>query len=95
MVVSVIAALPLVVRSALSYRGGMPNYRFTFVIERDEDGRFVTSCPALQGCCTEGETEAEVRASIAEVIQAHVELRLERGEPVGTEVGADTIDIAV
>jgi predicted RNase H-like HicB family nuclease len=73
----------------------MSNYRFTFVIERDEDGRFVASCPALQGCCTESETEAEVRASIAEVIQAHVELRLERGELVGTEVGADTIHIAV
>jgi predicted RNase H-like HicB family nuclease len=73
----------------------MSNYRFTYVIERDEDGRFVASGPALQGCYTEGETEAEARANIADVIQAHVEMRIERGERVGDEIATDTIDIAV
>jgi predicted RNase H-like HicB family nuclease len=34
----------------------MQDYEFTVVIERDEDGRFVAICPALQGCYTEGET---------------------------------------
>ena len=32
----------------------MRGYEFTMVIERDEDGRFVAICPALQGCYTEG-----------------------------------------
>lgn len=73
----------------------MSNYRFTYVIERDEDGRYVASCPALQGCYTEGETEEEARQSITEVIRDHIELRLERGERVGDEIAADTIDIAV
>ena len=39
----------------------MKDYEFTVVIERDEDGRFVAICPALQGCYTEGETEEEAR----------------------------------
>ena len=37
----------------------MKEYEFTIVIERDEDGRFLAICPALQGCYTEGETEEE------------------------------------
>ena len=73
----------------------MSNYRFTYVIERDEDGRYVASCPALQGCYTEGETEDEARRNIAEVIRDHVELRIARGERVGDEIASDTIDIAV
>ena len=28
----------------------MQGYEFTVVIEKDEDGRFVAICPALQGC---------------------------------------------
>jgi predicted RNase H-like HicB family nuclease len=42
----------------------MNNYQFTVVIERDEDGRYLAICPGLQGCYTEGETEAEARQLI-------------------------------
>ncbi len=37
----------------------MQNYEFTIVIEKDEDGRFVAICPALQGCYTEQEVGSE------------------------------------
>jgi predicted RNase H-like HicB family nuclease len=56
----------------------MQDYEFTVVIERDEDGRFVAICPALQGCYTEGETEAEARDLIADAIRLHVESRIAR-----------------
>jgi predicted RNase H-like HicB family nuclease len=36
----------------------MRHFGFTVVIEKDEDGRFLAICPGLQGCYTEGETEA-------------------------------------
>lgn len=45
----------------------------TIVIEKDEDGRFVAICPDLQGCYTEGESEEEARALIADAIQLHLE----------------------
>ncbi len=51
-------------------------YEFTVVIEKDEDGRFVAICPALQGCSTEGETEEEARELIEDAIKLHVESRL-------------------
>jgi predicted RNase H-like HicB family nuclease len=54
----------------------MQGYEFTVVIEKDEDGRFVAICPALQGCYTEGETEEEARQLIEDAIRLHVESRI-------------------
>jgi predicted RNase H-like HicB family nuclease len=58
------------------------DYEFTVVIERDEDGRFVAICPALQGCYTETETEDEARHLIEDAIRLHVESRTARNEPM-------------
>jgi predicted RNase H-like HicB family nuclease len=60
----------------------MQDYEFTVVIERDEDDRFVAICPALQGCYTEGETEAEARHLIEDAIRLRVESRIARNEPI-------------
>lgn len=54
---------------------------FPVVIERDEGGFFAV-CPSLQGCYAEGDTLAEATQNIEEVVQLHVESRLEHGEEV-------------
>ncbi len=51
------------------------NDEFVIVIEQDENGRFVAVCPDLQGCYTEGESEAEARVLIADAIRLHLEDR--------------------
>jgi len=58
----------------------MKQYQFTVVCERDEDGRVLAICPALQGCYTEGEMEEGARANIREAIHAHIQSRLVHGE---------------
>ena len=73
----------------------MKDYEFTVVLEKDEDGRIVAICPALQGCYTEGETEEEALCNIREAIEAHVASRLQHGEPVPTEVRVEKIAVAV
>lgn len=73
----------------------MRHFGFTVVIEKDEDGRFLAICPGLQGCYTEGETEAEARALIEDAIRLHVEDRLEREEPIYEEVAVSQVKIAV
>jgi predicted RNase H-like HicB family nuclease len=55
--------------------------RLPVIIERDENGVFVTECPVLKGCYTQGETLEEVMKNIREVIQMHIELMMERGNP--------------
>jgi predicted RNase H-like HicB family nuclease len=71
------------------------NYELTIVIERDEDGRFLAVCPALQGCYTEGTSEAEARELISDAIRLHIESRLERGEPIPHEVATEKVSISV
>jgi len=73
----------------------MQNYEFTVVIEKDEDGRFVAICPALQGCYSEGETEEEARLLIEDAIRLHVESRISRNEPIYREVGSHRVRVAV
>jgi predicted RNase H-like HicB family nuclease len=73
----------------------MTEYEFTVVIERHEDGRYLAICPGLQGCYTEGETEEEARALIADAIRLHVQDRIETGEPIDDEVGATKVRVAV
>jgi predicted RNase H-like HicB family nuclease len=53
----------------------MKTPKLTIVIERDEDGRFVATCPPLQGCYTEGETEQEARELILDAIRLHLKDR--------------------
>jgi predicted RNase H-like HicB family nuclease len=73
----------------------MTEYEFIVVVERDEDGRYLAICPALQGCYTEGETEEEARSLIADAIRLHLQDRIEIGEPIHTEIGATKVRVAV
>lgn len=50
----------------------MTEYSFTVVIEQDEDGWYIAHVPALQGCHTQGETEAEAYALIEDAIRLHI-----------------------
>ena len=73
----------------------MSNYRFSVIIEKDEDGYFA-SCHELQGCFTQGETYEEAIANIKDAISLHIEDRLEAGEaiPQPETVSLTLLDVA-
>ena len=73
----------------------MKEYEFTIVIEKDEDGRYVAICPALQGCYTEGESESEARDLIKDAIRLHIESRIARNEPIYTETSSERVRVGV
>ena len=50
----------------------MEKYTLPTLIEKDEDGYFA-SCPALQGCYSQGETYEEVLNNIKDAIKLHLE----------------------
>jgi predicted RNase H-like HicB family nuclease len=47
----------------------MKNYRFTVLIEKDEDGFYVATVPALKSCYTQAKTMEELIPRIREVIE--------------------------
>ncbi len=71
--------------------------RYTAIITRDEDGRYVASVPALPGCHTEGDTLEEAIANAREAIEACILALKDLGRPVPEEaeqVGAIVIEVA-
>lgn len=71
----------------------MPDYKFTVVVEKDEDGLYVASVPLLQGCYTQGETYEEALENIKDAIKLHIEARRSVGEPVPIEVAIDEVQV--
>jgi len=61
------------------------SHQFTVILDKDEDGRYLAICPALQGCYTEGETVDEALQNIREAAEAHIESRRQHGEPIPEE----------
>ncbi len=47
----------------------MKNLHFPIIIEQDEDGYFIVSCPMFKGCHSYGNTVDEALTNIREVIQ--------------------------
>lgn len=50
-------------------------YNFTVVIEKDEDGFYVGSVPALKGCHTQGKTIDELMKNVKEAIELCLEVQ--------------------
>ena len=73
----------------------MAKYQYTVVIEQDEDGVYISSCPALQGCHSYGDTYEEALKNIREVIQLHIEARQSVGDPIPIEVAVDRVEVTV
>jgi predicted RNase H-like HicB family nuclease len=56
--------------------------KYTVVLERDPDGRFVAFVPVLPGCVSQGDTRREALANIQEAIDLYIEDCLLAGDPV-------------
>jgi predicted RNase H-like HicB family nuclease len=74
----------------------MPRLTLPVILESDEDGYFV-SCPALQGCYSQGENYEEAMANIKDAMRLHIEDRLANGEevPEPVSVSLSTVEITV
>ncbi len=63
----------------------MHTYNFTILIERQPEGEYLVSVPALPGCYTEGGTLEEARFMATDAIQAYCASLLKHGEPIPVE----------
>jgi predicted RNase H-like HicB family nuclease len=81
---------------AKPYNRGMKNLTLPIIVEADADGYFV-SCPALQGCYSQGDTYEEAVENIKDAIRLHIDDRLADGEeiPQHLSVSLSTVEVTV
>ncbi len=66
-------------------------YQRQVIIEPDETGGYVVSCPSLPGCHSQGETIDEALANIREAIDLYSEVLIEDGLPVPEDTSVDLL----
>jgi predicted RNase H-like HicB family nuclease len=59
--------------------------KFNIVIDRDEDGYWISECPSIPGCASQGKTKDEAVTNIMEAIHLCLEVRAEEGMPLTVE----------
>jgi predicted RNase H-like HicB family nuclease len=67
--------------------------RYTVVLEKESDGGYVISVPALPGCVSQGDSRDEALANIREAIQLYVDDCRAAGDPIPTEAGTEIVEI--
>ncbi len=60
----------------------MKVYDFKVILEPDETGGYVVTCPSLPGCYSQGDTVEEALANIKEAIELCLEDMRAQGEEV-------------
>ena len=63
------------------------------LIEEDEDGAFVATCPTLPGCVSQGKARDEARRNIIEAIEGYLESLKKHGEPIPPSIHEETVDV--
>ncbi len=69
--------------------------KFRVVIEEDEDGKFIASCPTLPGCWSQGDTRDGAKRNIADAIKGYLESLEEHGDPIPPPINEEIIDIDI
>lgn len=67
--------------------------KFNITLDRDEDGVWVSECPSIPGCVSQGSTKEEAVENVADAIALCLEVRAERGLPLTVETRQ--IEVAV
>ncbi|MBN1575970.1 MAG: type II toxin-antitoxin system HicB family antitoxin [Chitinispirillaceae bacterium] len=65
------------------------------VLEKDEDGYYIATVPALPGCISQGKTEKQALKNIREAIELHVRTLAEDGLPLSGKKGGKEALVSV
>ena len=67
--------------------------RFRVLIETDEDGVFIATCPSLPGCVSQGKRRTEALVNIRDARAAYVASLEKHGEAVPPSVDEEVVEI--
>jgi len=67
--------------------------KLRIVVEQDEDGKFVSSCPTLPGCWSQGDTRDEAIANIKDAIAGYLASLNKHGDPIPPPITEEVIEV--
>jgi antitoxin HicB len=67
--------------------------KYTVVLQRESDGGFVATVPALPGCVSQGDTRSESIENIKEAIELYLEDVVAAGEPLPVEESVEYVEV--
>lgn len=67
--------------------------KLRIVIEQDEDGIFVSNCPTLPGCWSQGDTRDEAIANIKDAISGYLASLNKHGDPIPPPISEEIIEV--
>jgi antitoxin HicB len=67
--------------------------KYRVYLERDEDGVFVATCPALPRCVSQGRTRSEANENIREAIEGYLESLRKHGEPAPPSIWEEVVEV--
>jgi predicted RNase H-like HicB family nuclease len=67
--------------------------KYTVVLQRESDGGYVATVPALPGCVSQGDSRAEVLKNIEEAIELYLEDVRDAGEAIPVESDREYVEV--
>ena len=77
----------------------MKKYDVQVLVEQDEDGKYIVSCPSLEGCYTQGDTFEEAIKNIKDVVQMCLQELAKKRKTINLKfpeiIGVKHLEIAI
>lgn len=68
---------------------------YRILIEQDENGVFVATCPSLPGCISQGDTRAEAVENIKDAIEGYLASLEKHGEAIPPSIQEEVIEVTL
>ncbi|MBS3067126.1 type II toxin-antitoxin system HicB family antitoxin [Candidatus Micrarchaeota archaeon] len=63
------------------------------IIEQDEDGIYVATCPNLPGCVSQGKTREEALENIKDAMQGYIVSLKKHNEPIPPSIQEEVVEV--
>ncbi len=67
--------------------------KLRIIIEEDEDGMFIASCPTLPGCISQGKTREEAVENIRDAIIGYLESLKKHNEAIPFSIHEEVVEV--
>ena len=67
--------------------------KFRILIEQDEDGVFIATCPTLPGCISDGASRDEAVANMRDAMEGYLASLMKSGDPIPPPITEEIVDV--